>query len=317
MKPIKIALTHASGLFTRALLEQMAKAGIKADALLLLDNAEQAGDRIPYADTHLLVQDQAAFDYEGLSAVFLLEADAELQDLLQHANCYVISHHGPEQLAAQFVADSSAAAELLKQPEMIRLVPAELATLLMVLLPLHQRFGLQALQVVNVLSASFHGQAGVEELASQTVSLLNSQNVHSDIFPLQLAFNVIPFDAAEQSAWQLADLLGETNLEFSLQQILVPAFHGLAIAVTLRAEKPLAIDDLISQWRGVPGIEVVDNAVSPLTHCKSGLKIVLTSVQHPQNDAKRLQFWIIADSIKNGLIQNYLHILDFLLKSYL
>lgn len=317
MKPARIALTHASGLFAQALLEQMAIAGIAADAVLLLDSEEQAGHRVPYADTHLVVQDQYASDYDNLSAVLLLEADAELQSLLEHADCFVISHHGPEELPARYVGDVSMVAGLLEQPGRIRLVPAELATLLSVMLPLHQLHGIQAMQLVNVLSASVYGKPGVEELASQTISLLNSQDIHSDIFPLQLAFNMIPFDAAELSAWQLSDLLGDDDIDYSVQQILVPAFHGLAMAVTLQSEKPIELDRQIEQWQALPGIEVIQKVASPLTHCNAGLKIVITGLQHPQNDANRLQFWIIADSIKNGLIQNYLHILDFLLKSYL
>jgi hypothetical protein len=54
-----------------------------------------------------------------------------------------------------------------------------------------------------------------------------------------------------------------------------------------------------------------------LTDCKTGSDVLISGLYQPQNDFNRLQFWIVADSVRNGLIQNYQNMLEILLKSYL
>lgn len=83
MEQLKLAVTHASSLLAEALLERMAKTGIKADSIVLLDQQQQAGNRLSFGGTYLTVLDQHEYDYDDLTAVLLLEPDAELENLLQ------------------------------------------------------------------------------------------------------------------------------------------------------------------------------------------------------------------------------------------
>ena len=314
MSQAKIAITHAGGLLAEALLASMTESGISPDSVILLDVSEQAGNRLPFANTYINVQDQYEFDYEDLVAVLLLQQDAELESLLQHADCYVLSHFAREEGEAPVDFSDF---KLPPTPQAIRIADAEASTLLAVVKPLQALSKLASLQVVNLVSASSYGKSAVDELATQTISLLNSREIQPGIFPLQLAFNMIPQAACADSAEHLAALLGSGNTRCSVQTLTVAAFHGLAISVQMEFEQALELSQIEAVLDNLDGVRMETRPVSPVTDCQSGSDLLVYGLCQPQKDANRLQFWIIADSVRNGLVKNYLIAIQFLLKSYL
>jgi aspartate-semialdehyde dehydrogenase len=312
----KIAITHASGLLGEALLESMAASGIDSEQVVLLDQQGLAGNRLAFGSTYLDVQDQLEFDYENLLAVLLLEPHAELEDLLQHAECFVISHHAVSDKAV-FVNPQSASFNLPDTPCALHLPSAELATLLLAVQPVHDQFELKMLNVVNVLSAAFYGKTGVEELAGQTISLLNTQPVKSSAFPMQLAFNMFAPESEQDFEQQLTAALDFEDVKCAVQQLLIPAFHGLAISINLETVNAINLQALAGKFKQRPGLQLVDTEVSPVTHCMDCSDVIINQLSQPQSDSNRLQFWIFADTVKNGLLQNYQKTIEVLLKSFL
>ncbi len=317
MKLRKIAITHASSLLAEPLLEMMAQSGIDPESIVLLDTEEQAGNRLPYGHTHITVLDQQAYDYEDLLAVFLLERDNALQDLLRHADCYVASHVDVDSKEVYFFAEARDLSGLPQAPASIQLASSELSTLVSILRPLRQHLDLDSVQVVNVLSASRWNKPGVDELASQTIELLNGREVASSVFPMQLAFNMIPQSGDSRETSRLAALMDVPGLNCSIQDILVPAFYGLCIAVVLESKQNIQLNVIQDKLASLPGLSLSDDLASPRTHCNEGNKSIIFGLNQPQNDAKRLQFWIMADSVRNGLINNYHNLMEFLINSHL
>lgn len=314
MEKGKIAITHASGLLAEALLERMVKSGIESNRVILLDNEQHVGNRLAYGSSYLTIDDQHEHDYEGLAAVLLLGHDAELEGLLKYADCYVISHLALDSNGTLFTPGVTTPPQ---QPCAIRLASAELAILLPVVQAIHEDYGLNRLAVTNILTAASYGKAGVEELATQTVSLLSTGEAKNSIFPLQLAFNMIPAECQSELELRLAEAMQIEDLRCSVQNILVPVFHGMALSVVLETTAEIDIELLEKRLKKLAGVKFAEYPVSSLTHCKTGRDVFITGLCQPQKDAKRLQFWIMADTVRNGLIQNYLNALEVLLKSYL
>ena len=315
--PAQIAVTYASGLLAEALLQQMAQSGFSPDSVVLLDQSDEAGARLGFGDTYLTTLDQYEYDYENLAAVLLLQEDAELESLLQHADCYVISHHADAQSRPVLVMDTDDSTVIPAQPGFIKLPTPEMATLMSVIRPMQGLSDLLSLQVVNVLSAASYGKPAIDELASQTIELLNGRDVNCSVFPLQLAFNMMPVNDTEEKQDHLQLLLGSQDIKCSSQTILVPAFHGFCISVAIEFSNNIQIKQIRSLLKPLAHIELRNKPVSPVTHCKSGSDLQIFNLFQPQKDAKRLQFWLISDWVRNGLVKNYLNVTEILLKSYL
>ncbi len=307
----RLAITHAGGPLAEALLEQFQESGIAPDSLVLLDAGERLGQRIAYGGTHLVLEDQHDFDYEDLAGVLLLEADAELADLLQHADCPAISHLPLSDDAPLFVPGRG---DSLPSSGFVKLPAADLAAVLPAVEALRQGFGLRALQLVSVQSAMHLGQAGVDDLAAQTVGLLNSRDIERGVFPQPLAFNLIPLAGAELD--ELQQLIGDDGVRLGHQQLLAPAFHGLAVAVTAEFGQPADTAE-VEQMLRAAGLRFSEETLSTRSHCQQGADSWIGWLERPQGDARRLQFWLVADSVKNGGLQIYRAAAEILLKSVL
>ncbi len=304
MSESRIALTHASSLLAEGIIESMVESGISPDSVILLDDPDLARSRQAYADGYLPVLDQYDYDYEGLDAVLLIQQDDELQGLLQHADCMVLSHIGNKDQALYFDASDDSSV-LPDSPGYVQLAGAELSTMMLVLRPLSQLAAIRSVSAVNVQSAAVFGKSGVDELAAQTIALLNSRDSDAQVFPLQLAFNMIPTRPVVGMDQQLSALLGGSAVFCSMQNIVVAAFHGLAIAVSLEFEQEIDLDLVRQRLQSGSGIVLTEQIVSPYSHCREGFEVQLFGLAQGQNATNRLQFWLIADGIRNGLVKNY------------
>lgn len=317
MTQARIAITHANGLVAEALLQQLEESGFDPDSLVLLDREENSGNRLSFGDTHLTVKDQQAFDFEDLLAVVLSETDRELEDLLQHADCYILGENIKSNAAPLFILDPKNEQRELPGKGFVAIPDAALCSLLTVLQPLSSLATIERLNLVEIRSMASHGKPAIDELASQTINLLNSKDVECGVFPHQMAFNMLPEASSPTSEWFPCELLGVKNLQVSRQLITVAAFYGLCISVQVECQQPVDLEAFKQSLDSNGYVEFTDSPVTPSSHCQTGLKTIIYDLQQPENDANRLQFWIIADSVRNGLIQNYQNILHFLLNSFL
>jgi aspartate-semialdehyde dehydrogenase len=96
---------------------------------------------------------------------------------------------------------------------------------------LHNKYGLQGAAVTILEPASERGNAGVDELQEQTVSLLNFHQLTSKVFDGQLAFNILPEQGASEKTEnrimeQLSGLIGDAFPKPLITAAQVPVFHS-------------------------------------------------------------------------------------------
>lgn len=114
--------------------------------------------------------------------------------------------------------------------------------------PLDDEFGLRQAAAIVLRPAADFGDAGVDELRGQVVSLLNFNEVPKQVFGRQLAFNVLPQVCFEESEPGLGErVAAETGrlLEWpagrlALQLLTVPVFHGHTLIVRVIPEGAVA-----------------------------------------------------------------------------
>ena len=97
-----------------------------------------------------------------------------------------------------------------------------------------------------VQPASQFEQAGVEELARQTISVLNIQSVPKEVFDRQLAFNLYPASERleEFVVGQVRELV-DPRTELALLITQGTVFHGHTFSLFIRAKKAVATDAVV------------------------------------------------------------------------
>jgi aspartate-semialdehyde dehydrogenase len=313
----RIALSHASGVAAEAILEKLSESGIASDSLVLLDRESNAGKRLPYGGSHLHLADQAQYDLSTCALLLMPQADAELEAVALQQGCLLLSHSISDPRPPVFLSADGQEPGLSYTQTRIRLAGPELSCLLPSLIELDRLAGITQLNITLLRSAEFHGKAGIDELASQTVNLLNGRPVESSVFSQQMAFNLL----AEAQDWivesDLRHYLGTSSYPLALQTVNVPIFHGFAAAVQIQLATKVVLDDCKKCLSALHQVTVKESDASPISDCNQSFSCVIAHLEQAPNQPTNLQFWMVADPMRYGLANNYVNVTDFLLKSFL
>jgi len=313
----RIALSHASGVAAVAILEKLSESGIASDSLVLLDHESNAGKRLPYGGSHLRLADQSQYDLSSCALLLMPQADAELEAAALQQGCLLLSHRISDPRPAVFLAAGGQGPELSYTETRIRLAGPELCCLLPSLIELDSLAGIARLNITFLRSAEFHGKAGVEELASQTVNLLNGRPADSAVFAQQMAFNLLPESPDWTVAADLGHYLGTSSYPLALQTVNVPIFHGFVAAVQIFFSSDASLEDCKKSLSALDKMNITKADANPVSDCNQSFSCYISHLEQAPNQPSSLQFWMVADPMRYGLANNYVNVTDFLLKSFL
>ena len=317
MDETRVALTHAGSIATEAILEKLPESGLAPDSLVLLGDETSVGTRLAYADTFLTVQDQQTYSYTDCALVLMPGCDADIEAKLAHLDTMLVSHAIADGSSAVFAQNTQVNLRVSYTQPSVRLASPELSCLLGVLPALHEAFDLTEINLVFLRSAESNGKAAIDELAGQTVALLNGREAIPGIYPQQIAFNLLPGESIPSLDEDLIEILGKCDIANIHQIINVPIFHGLAVSVQLKFTSEVSVDACQKQLNDLNGVQVVNTDASPISDCNQSFSCVINRLAQAQNQPKSIQFWMIADPMRYGLANNYVNVTDILLKSFL
>jgi len=171
------------------------------------------------------------------------------------------------------------------------------------------RFSVERLALVFFRPASERGQAGVEELESQTVNLLSFQPIAREVFDAQVAFNLLDrygeasgerlIDARSSIARDVRSYLADRGPLPAIQLIQAPVFYSYAFAAYVEfGLRPESVE--LQRSLGAAGIQVVDSAgPAPSNVSVAGEnRPVLGQMGADPNVERGYWFWGAADNVR-------------------
>jgi len=197
-------------------------------------------------------------------------------------------------------------------PGAVQIIAHPAAIALALLLSQLQRAGGIRRAVAEVFEpASERGQAGLDELQKQTVSLLSFKPLSKEVYDAQVSFNMLSqfgsdsphsLEAIEQKIDRhLASLLGRAGVAPmpSLRLIQAPVFHGYSVSLWVEFEKNPG-KEAIARSLGSHLIDVRAGDEEPPTNVgvagQSG--IVVGSIALDRNQPQACWFWMVADNLR-------------------
>ena len=317
MDEARVALTHAGSLATDAILEKLPESGLAPDSLVLLGDETSAGSKLAYSGSFLTVQDQLEYSFDDISMVLMPEFNREIEEKLGSMDAILVSHTIDDGSPVVFAGSAEADLNISYTQASVRLAGSESSCLARFLPTLHEAFEITDLNLVFQHTAEFKGKAAVDELAGQTIALLNAREAIPAVYPQQIAFNLIP--GTENSALQadLSAILGKSDINCFHQVVNVPAFHGLVAAIQIKFASEISVEGCRKRLSSLNDVQLLDTDASPISDCNQSFSCVINRLAQAHNQPKSIQFWMIADPMRYGLANNYVNVTDILLKSFL
>jgi aspartate-semialdehyde dehydrogenase len=202
------------------------------------------------------------------------------------------------------------------------------AITLMALYPLHQAFGVKRIFASSYQAVSGTGAKAIEELRRQVAQVVAGEAVTKEVYPHQIAFNVLPqVDVFLPNGYTKEEAKMENEgrkimhhpaFRASVTCVRVPVYRAHSIAVSAEFEKTVTVEAARAVLARAPGLDLVDNPAKQ----EYPLPLYASDKYHCQVGRLRLDcaldnglcFWVSGDQLLKGAALNAVQIAEELLE---
>ncbi|HMO66443.1 MAG TPA: aspartate-semialdehyde dehydrogenase, partial [Verrucomicrobiota bacterium] len=326
-----VAVVGATGAVGMEMLKVLERRQFPVGRLTLLASARSAGRSLRFRGQDVPVSGLQHDSFAGVDLALFSAGGAisrEFAPLAAQAGCVVVDNSSAFRLddAVPLVipeinpGDARAHRGILANPN------CTTAVTLMALYPLHVAFGVRRIFASSYQAVSGTGAKAIEELERQVKQIAAGQPVTKEVYPHQIAFNVLP---QVDSFFNEGPYAGYTKEEMKLQQegrkimhhpefrasvtcVRVPVYRAHSVAVSAEFERPVTVAAALEVLGRAPGLEVVDSPARseyPLPlyaaerdHCQVGRLRMDCALENG------LCFWVSGDQIRKGAALNAVQI---------
>ncbi|MBM4141570.1 MAG: aspartate-semialdehyde dehydrogenase [Nitrospira sp.] len=200
--------------------------------------------------------------------------------------------------------------------------------MVVVLKPIHDVAKIKRVVVTTFQSVSGTGQKAMDELLKQTTDLLNFKEITCNVYPHQIAFNVLPhIDKFLDNGYtkeemkmvnETRKIIGDNSIRITATTVRVPVFRGHSESVNIETEKKLTANEVRAILSEAPGIVVFDaphKNVYPLPVSIAGTdETYVGRIREDESIENGINIWIVADNLRKGAALNTVQIAERLVE---
>jgi aspartate-semialdehyde dehydrogenase len=330
-----VAVLGATGAVGQETLEILEERKFPLAALRLFASKRSAGEVMTCQDKEWTIEELTeSSSFAGVDIAFISATDAisaEYGRRLGAAGIVVIDDSAVFRMDEQvpLVVPEVNAAALGSMPRGIVSIPNCTTTpLVMALKPLHDAVGVKRVVVTTFQSVSGTGAAAMDELMDQTKDLLAFRDIKTEVYPYQIAFNLLPHigsfnetgDCSEEVkiAKEARKILGAPSLRVTATTVRVPVLRCHSEAINVELERPLNANDARAALAAMPGVIVYDDPgkkLYPMPLDATGKdEVYIGRVRKDESIPNGLNLWVVSDNLRKGAALNAIQIAEWLVK---
>ena len=338
-KRFDVAVVGATGAVGEVMLEILAERKFPVGKVYALASSRSAGNKVKFGDWELVIEDLAEFDF------------AKTQIGLFSPGASVSAEYAPKAAAAGCVVIDNTS-QFRYEPDVPLVVPEvnphavarytnrgiianpNCSTIQMVvaLKPIQDAVGIERINVASYQSVSGTGKEAIEELAKQTANLLNGKPIECQVYPKQIAFNVLPhidifmpngYTKEEMKmVWETWKIMEDETIQVNPTTVRVPVFYGHSEAVHIETRKKITAEQARELLRRAPGVVVLDERKSggyptAVTEGAGTDPVYVGRIREDISHPRGLNLWVVADNLRKGAALNSIQIAEILISDYL
>ena len=338
-KTFDVAVVGATGAVGETMLSILAERKFPVGEVHALASSRSAGKKVEFGDKLLTVQDLADFDFSKVQ-IGLFSAGASISEVYAPkaaaAGCVVIDNTSqfrydddiplvvPE-VNPHAIADYKARG-IIANPN------CSTIQMLVALKPIRDAVGIARINVATYQAVSGTGKEAIEELAGQTAHLLNAQPIKTEVYPKQIAFNVLPqidvfldngYTREEMKmVWETRKIFEDEAIQVNPTAVRVPVFYGHSEAVHIETGEKITAGKARELLSSAEGVVVLDDRKdggypTAVTEGANNDPVYVGRIREDISHEKGLDMWIVADNVRKGAALNSVQIAEILIKEYL
>jgi aspartate-semialdehyde dehydrogenase len=328
-----VAVVGATGAVGVEMIETLERRNFPVGELTLLASARSAGKKLRFKGAEIVVQELTQDSFKGID-IALFSAGGGISRIFAPtaaaAGCVVIDNSSAFRMEAHvpLVIPEINPGDVKMHQGIIANPNCTTAITLMALYPLHQAFGATRAFASSYQAVSGSGAKALEELERQVKELAAGQPVTMDVYPHQIAFNVLPHidsflaDGYTKEEAKLQNegrkIMHHPNFRASVTCVRVPVYRAHSVAVSAEFTEPVTVEAARAVLAKAPGLDVVDDPANrryPMPLDVSGkYNCAVGRLRKDMAMENGLCFWVSGDQLLKGAALNAVQIAEELLK---
>ena len=332
MKKYTFAVVGALGNVGTEMRNILEKSTLPIGNLVLMDVAQNAGEKIRWRDAEYSVIEAKPDSFSGCDiAIMSAGADAslELSPEAVKRGCVVIDNSTAFRMVPEhpLVIPEVNADALENHRGIIANPNCSTIQMLVALKPIHDNYRIKRVIVSTYQAVSGSGQAAVDELQKQTHAFVNGEDMRSSVYPHQIAFNILPhIDVFLENGYSKEEMkmiletakILDPEIKITATTVRVPVKTGHSESLNIETEKHFEVEDVKTLMAASPGIELEDdpeNNVYPLAINAAGKDAVFVGrIRRDFSTENALNMWCVSDNLRKGAALNTVQIAEELVK---
>jgi aspartate-semialdehyde dehydrogenase len=328
-----VAVVGATGAVGIEMIKTLEKRNFPVGKLTLLASSRSVGRKLKYKGAEITVQELTKDSFGGIDIALFSAGGGisrEYAPIAARAGCVVVDNSSAFRMddTVPLVVPEINGADVKAHKGIIANPNCTTAITLMALYPLHQAFGCTRIFASSYQAVSGTGAKAIVELERQVDQIVKGQPVTREVYPHQIAFNVLPHvDSFLPSGYTKEEMKMENEgrkimhhptFRASVTCVRVPVYRAHSVAVSAEFQKPVTVEAARKALEQAPGLQVVDEPAK----CQYPLPLYLAeqydcAVGRLRKDCaldNGLAFWVSGDQLLKGAALNAVQIAEELLK---
>ena len=329
-----VAIAGATGAVGREMIELLEERNFPVSKLILFASERSEGEKFDFRNARCAVQRLAKDAFIGVDiALFAagVERSREFAPAAVAAGAVVIDTSSAFRMDPKvpLVVPEVNAHAVASHTGIIANPNCAVIQMVVALQPVHRAAVIRRIVVTTFQSVSGTGNRAIEELADQTVALLNFRDIEKKVYPHQIAFNCFPQidvfldNGSTREELKLADetikIMEDDSMRVTATCVRVPIFRGHSEAVNIETEKKISANEVRALLADAPGIIVYDDPkknLYPMAIDAAGRNDVYVGrIREDDSLPNGINLWIVSDNLRKGGALNAVQIAELLIQT--
>jgi len=329
----QVAVIGATGAVGVEMIKTLGKRSFPVGKLTLLASARSVGKKLKFRGEDIAVKELTKNSFNGIDIALFSAGSGiskEFAPIATKAGCVVVDNSSSFRMdnSVPLVVPEINASDVKWHKGIVANPNCTTIVTLMALYPLHKAFNCKRIFASSYQAVSGTGTRAIEELKRQVGEIVAGKPVTKEVYPHQIAFNVLPqVDSFLPSGYTREEMKMENEgrkimhhpaFKASVTCVRVPVYRAHSVAVSAEFEKPVSVEAALAVLRKAPGLDVIDNPAK----CEYPLPLYVTekyncAVGRIRKDCAMdngLCFWVSGDQLLKGAALNAVQIAEELLK---
>lgn len=328
---MKVAIVGATGMVGQVMLRVLEERNFPVSTLLPVASDQSIGKNISYKGReYSIVSIQEAIDASCDIALFSAGGEISLQyaPLFAEKGTVVIDNSSAWRMHAdkKLVIPEINADVITPQDKIIANPNCSTIQLLMVLNPLHQKYGIKRVVVSTYQSVTGTGKKAVDqlqaEMAGEKAEMVYPYPIHKNALPQCDVFDDSGYTKEElKLIRETGKIMRDNSIAVTATAVRVPVQGGHSESVNIELHKDFDINEVRLLLSGTPGVYVQDNpdtSTYPMPIYAEGKDDVFVGrIRRDLSQANTLNLWIVADNLRKGAATNTIQIAEYVYQNFL